>query len=155
MTMVTVRTLLLVMIASCVSCSRNPPATVPSPTATTAGVMQTQTVPSSPCAWLSQSDAEKAVGGALLHAPQRVLSVDNPRPSEEGEACLYELPATGTLKNTAVIRLIPDESGAMQAAFSGMGSVESEFKDAPAADAASTNAAAATSGSMSDHANLK
>ena len=139
--MTTVRTVLLVIVASCAGCGRNPPATAPAvpvpsgamtnPAATTAGVVQTQTVPSGPCAWLSQSDVEKIVGGALLRAPLRVRSVDDARPTEEGEACLYELPATGSVKNTAVIRLIPDESGAMQAAFTGMGSLESEFKGTP------------------------
>ena len=132
--MVTVRILLPMIVASCAGCGRSPPASAPipatGPTATTAGIVQTQTVPSSPCAWLSQSDAEKVVGEALLRAPLRVLSVDDPRPSEEGEACLYELPASGTVTNTAVIRLIPDESGAMQAAFAGMGSLESELKTA-------------------------
>ncbi len=133
--MLTARTLWLLIVTFCVGCGRSPPAAAPTPampaSATPSGVVQTQTVPPSPCAWLLQSDAEKAVGGALLRAPQRVLSVDDPRPSEEGEACLYELPATGTVKNTAVIRLIPDESGAMQAAFGGMGSLESELKSAP------------------------
>ncbi len=132
--MATVRTFWLVIVASCVGCGRSPPTTAPSPathpTATTADVVQTQTVASSPCAWLLQSDAEKVVGSALLHAPLRVLSVDDPRPSEEGEACLYEFPDSGTGKNTVIIRLIPDESGAMQTAFAGMGSVESEFKGA-------------------------
>ena len=122
--MLTARTLWLLIVTFCVGCGRSPPAAAPTPampaSATPSGVVQTQTVPPSPCAWLLQSDAEKAVGGALLRAPQRVLSVDDPRPSEEGEACLYELPATGTVKNTAVIRLIPDESGAMQAAFGAM-----------------------------------
>ena len=136
--MATTRTLLLMIVVLCASCGRSPSATAPAlagamtnAAATTAAVVQTQTVPSDPCAWLSQSDAEKIIGGGLVRAPLRVSSVDDLRPSEQGEACLYELPPTGTVKNTAVIRLIPDESGAMQAAFLGMGSVESELKSVP------------------------
>ncbi len=133
--MTTVRTLMFVAIAACAGCGRGTPAAPPHPAvgsaAETTTVVKTQTVPSSPCAWLSQADAEKIAGSALLRAPRRVLSAENPQPSDAGEACLYEFPADGLERNTISIQLIPDESGAMQTAFAGMGDVEKEFKSAP------------------------
>ena len=125
--------LILLVIAVCEGCGRGaPPAAAPAvPGRAAANALQTQVAASTPCAWLPPTEVEKIVGGALAQPPQRVLSAENPRPADIGEACLYEFPDTGAGKNTIVVQLIPDESGAMQTAFQGMGNVEKEFRNAP------------------------
>jgi hypothetical protein len=125
--------LILLVIAVCEGCGRGtPPAVAPAvPGRAAANAVQTQVAASTPCAWLPRAEVEKIVGGALAQPPQRVLSAENPRPADIGEACLYEFPDTGAGKYTIVVQLIPDESGAMQTAFQGMGHVEKEFKNAP------------------------
>jgi hypothetical protein len=126
--------LMLIGIAFCGGCGRDaPPAAAPAVPgrAAAAIVVPTQVAASTPCAWLPPEDVVKVVGRRLTQAPQRVLSAENPRPADMGEACLYEFPGLGAGKNTIVVQLIPDESGAMQTAFGGMGNVEKEFKNAP------------------------
>lgn len=93
-----------------------------------ATVVQTQTAPADPCGWISQADAEEALGETLLTAPIRVRSAETPQDSPDGSACRYDLQSTGALKRSVAIELQPDESGVLQAAFMGMGSVEEEFK---------------------------
>jgi len=121
--------------ACCLSCGQKiapaPQSTDASPSLPT-DVVRTQTVPSNPCAWLSPSDAQKILGAQLARAPSRVFSTENPRASEIGEACLYEIPGAGEATKTVSIQLIADESGAMQTAFAGMGNVEKEFRGSAA-----------------------
>jgi hypothetical protein len=132
------RICIFVAVTSCVGCGHKAapaaqPAADRSPTVQ-AEIVRTQTVPPSPCAWLSQADAEKILGAELTRAPLRVLSIENPRPADVGEACLYEI--HGEYPKTVSIQVIADESGAMQTALAGMGNVEKEFRG-PAPDAAS------------------
>ena len=91
-------------------------------------VVQAQSAPADPCGWISRADAEKALGEPLTNAPTRVRSTETPVEAPNGSACRYDLASTGPLKRSVAIALSPDESGAMQAAFMGMGSVEQEFK---------------------------
>jgi hypothetical protein len=126
--------LMLFAIAVCGGCGGDaPPAGAPAVPgrAAAAIVVQTQVAASTPCAWLPPADVEKLVGSGLAQAAQRVLSAENPRPADMGEACLYEFPDASAGKTTIVVQLIPDESGAMQTAFQGVGNVETEFKHAP------------------------
>jgi hypothetical protein len=123
--------LMLLAIAVCGGCGHDaPPAAAPAVPgrAAAAIVVQTQVAAPTPCAWLPSADVQKVVESGLAQAPQRVLSAENPRPAGTGEACLYEFADSGAGKNTIVVQLIPDESGAMQTAFQGMGNVEKEFK---------------------------
>jgi hypothetical protein len=96
-------------------------------------VVQAQSPPSDPCGWISRADAEKALGESLLVAPTRVRSAETPVDAANGSACRYDLASTGPLKRSVAISLTPDESGVMQTAFMGMGSVEDEFKGKEAA----------------------
>ena len=93
-----------------------------------AAVVQAQSAPSDPCGWISRTDAEKALGEPLLVAPTRVRSAESPDSASNGAACRYDLKSSGPLKRSVAIELNPDESGALQAAFMGMGNVEHEFK---------------------------
>ena len=121
--------LVFMAITLCGGCERStPPSAAPSAAASGAAV-QAQVIASSPCGWLAVPDVEKIVGGVMTQTPQRVLSVENPRSSERGEACLYQFPDTGAEKNTITVQFIPDESGAMQTAFGAMGNVEKEFRN--------------------------
>ena len=101
-------------------------AAAPSPSS--AAVVQAQSAPSDPCGWITRADAEKALGEPLTDAPTRVRSTETPVEAANGSACRYDLASTGPVKRSVAIALSPDESGAMQAAFMGMGSVEEEFK---------------------------
>ena len=94
-------------------------------------IPKTQSANRDPCSWISRDGAEKALGATLLGAPTRVRSVTNTNTSATGSACLYELPSSGAHRLVS-IEIAPDESGALQAAFMGMGSVEEEFKGSEA-----------------------
>lgn len=98
----------------------------------TAPVVQAQIVPSDPCGWISQADAEKALGEPLLRAPIRVRSAETPRAAPDGSACRYDLKSSGPLERNVAIELQPDESGVMQAAFMSLGRVEKELQGSEA-----------------------
>jgi hypothetical protein len=128
------KTLLAVTLVA-VACGKKdaPGDAKPDTTSTTASppsvaVVQAQSAPSDPCGWISRADAEKALGEALLSAPTRVRSAETPVEAPNGSACRYDLASSGPLKRSIAIELNPDESGVMQTAFMGMGSVEQEFK---------------------------
>ncbi len=135
-----IRTLLTVTLAAAAACGKKDApsgakadttsGTAASPPKNTA-VVQTQGAPSDPCGWISQADAEKALGEPLTGAPTRVRSSETPVDAPDGSACRYDLASTG-LKRSIAISLTPDESGVMQSAFMGMGSVEPEFKGSEA-----------------------
>jgi hypothetical protein len=120
--------MLLVIAIVFVGCGRSAP---PAPARADPGAatwVHTQVAKSDPCAWLPAAEVEAIVGRGLAQPPQRVSSAENPGAAEGGEACLYQFSNTGAERNTIVVQMIPDESGAMQAAFQGMSNVETEFK---------------------------
>lgn len=121
--------LVLMAITLCAGCERSAPPSAAPRVAASGSAVQVQVVAASPCAWLALPEVEKIIGSEQIPPPLRVLSAENPRPSEMGEACLYQFPDTGAAKNTIAVQFIPDESGAMQAAFGAMGNVEKEFRN--------------------------
>jgi hypothetical protein len=95
-------------------------------------VVRSQSANRNPCSWISRGDAQKALGDSVIVEPVRVKSADNIVRSDKGYACLFELPPQGSIKQIVSIAITPDESGAMQTAFVGMGNVEEEFKSTEA-----------------------
>ena len=97
-----------------------------------APAVKSQSAQRDPCSWISRADAQHALGDSVIAEPIRVRSPETPVAQANGGACLYELEASGSIKQAVTISLIPDESGVMQTAFAGMGNVEAEFthKDA-------------------------
>jgi hypothetical protein len=129
--MILTRALTALALAACISCGHETAArqaVADVPPAHPTGIPTTQTVPSNPCAWLPQPVAEKIMGETLARAPLRVFSAENSRPSDMGDACLYEPGSASDAPKAVIIQLIADESGAMQTAFAGMGNVEKEFR---------------------------
>lgn len=55
-----------------------------------AAAVRTAEVPASPCDWIP-ADQVAALVGALDGAPERIRSVEQPMPMEDGNACLYRL----------------------------------------------------------------
>lgn len=114
------------------SASANASNSAASATTSTRPVVKSQSAHRDPCSWISRADAQQALGDSIVGEPTRVRSAETPVPSPQGEACLYDLPPQGPMKQQVTITLIPDESGAMQTAFAGMGNVEKEFRGAEA-----------------------
>ncbi|MEO8879755.1 MAG: hypothetical protein ABI446_05115 [Gemmatimonadaceae bacterium] len=97
------------------------------PKATHAAAVPFQIPKGDPCSWISRADAQTALGDSIIAAPTRVRSADNAVAQQNGLACLFELPPHGSIAQHVAIQVTPDESGAMEFAFAGMGNVESEL----------------------------
>jgi hypothetical protein len=59
-----------------------------------------------------------------------VRSAETAVASDQGGACLYELPGNDIVKSAVAIEVMPDEQGVLQASLGGMGNVEEEFRSA-------------------------
>lgn len=117
-----------------VACHRNPPATLSD--AVQEGVsplgVSVQIVPPDPCAWISRTRAEQVLGDALMDAPTRVLSVENPQPSADGEACHYSLQHVDPQRRGISLQVKADESGLLRTSFENMGQVEPALRQTDA-----------------------
>lgn len=115
-------------------CGGDSAATPSSDTSTTtakptrAAVVPSQSTQRDPCSWITRADAQKALGDSVVADPVRVRSAENAVAQANGGACQYQLKPQGSMAQSVAIELTPDESGAMQTAFAGMGNVEEELK---------------------------
>jgi hypothetical protein len=83
-----------------------------------------------PCDWISRADAEKALGEPVISDPVRVRSAENAVPQADGDGCLYEMKSTSpNVKRVVAIQLELDDTGVIQAGFSGVPDLKAEFKD--------------------------
>ena len=57
----------------------------------TPAAVPTATVPASPCDWIPTDQV--AVVGPLDGVPERIRNVEQPKPSDDGNACLFRLQA--------------------------------------------------------------
>jgi hypothetical protein len=67
-----------------------------------ATAVRTAEVPASPCDWIP-ADQVAALVGALEGAPERIRSVEQPMPMEDGNACLYRLQVEPQLGGKGVL----------------------------------------------------
>lgn len=94
------------------------------PLAKAAAALRTQSANRDPCSWISRADAERILGAQLAYAPARVVGGDQLDSASDGSACLYELPHDEGLRKLVSMEISVDDPGALQSAFSMLGSVD-------------------------------
>lgn len=108
--------------------------------------IKTQPANPDPCAWVSTTEVEQIVG-KLKGPPRRGRNAENPKPDDDGQACVYTLAdAGGQFAGTGeiAVQVKMEDATASETGFSMVGQkIEQEFGPA-AGDSAAEGAAADT-----------
>ena len=101
----------------------------------TKGAAQSASVPTvqynkAPCDWITRAEVEKIFGEPLTGDPVRVRSAENAVPQPDGDGCMYEMTQQSQFtKRKVAIELELDDTGVIQAGFSGVPDIQAVFKD--------------------------